>query len=123
MSDVGIVLVSHSKQLAQGVVELIHEVARDINLTYVGGSEGGIGTSFDQVEAIVATNPSPTLLAFFDLGSARMNLEIVAEVSDKNLLVQPVPFVEGAYTAASLLQAGADLEAILAQLSELTICK
>lgn len=124
MSKVGIILVSHSKHLAQGVVDLIAEVAKDVPLTYVGGTpEGEIGTSFDQVEAIVAENPCETLLAFFDLGSARMNMEMVADFSEKDIRIQQVPVVEGTYTAAALLQAGADLDTILAQLSELTIHK
>jgi len=52
MGSVGLVIVSHSKHIAEGVVELISEVAKDVPITYVGGTEdGGIGTSFDQVEA------------------------------------------------------------------------
>ncbi|MET3557200.1 dihydroxyacetone kinase phosphotransfer subunit [Streptococcus rupicaprae] len=124
MSKVGIILVSHSKQLAQGIADLIAEVAKDIDLTYVGGTpEGKIGTSFDQVQEIVDSNPCHTLLAFFDLGSARMNLEMVADFSDKDIRIQQVPVVEGAYIASALLQAGADLDTILAQLNELTINK
>lgn len=118
------IIVSHSKDLAQGVMALISEVAKDVPITFVGGTEdGGIGTSFDQVQAIVDKNPEERLLAFYDLGSARMNMELVADFSDKELLIQNVPLVEGAYTAAALLQAGADEEAILAQLAELTINK
>ncbi|TCD46617.1 PTS-dependent dihydroxyacetone kinase phosphotransferase subunit DhaM [Streptococcus sp. X16XC17] len=124
MSSVGIILVSHSKNLAQGVVDLISEVAKDVSLTYVGGTpEGEIGTSFDQVQEIVDQNPCETLLAFFDLGSARMNLEMVADFSEKEILIQQVPVVEGAYTAAALLQAGADLGAIQEQLKALEIQK
>ena len=53
MSDLGIIIVSHSKNIAQGVVDLISEVATDVAITYVGGTEdGGIGTSFDQVQAL-----------------------------------------------------------------------
>lgn len=124
MSSVGIILVSHSRNLAQGVVDLISEVAKDVSLTYVGGTpEGKIGTSFDQVQEIVDQNPCETLLAFFDLGSARMNLEMVADFSEKEILIQQVPVVEGAYTAAALLQAGADLETVQAQLAVLEIQK
>lgn len=124
MSDIGVVLISHSKNLAQGVVDLIKEVAKDVPLTYVGGtSEGGIGTSFEQVQSIVDENPCDHLLAFYDLGSARMNIEMVVDFSSKEILVQNVPFVEGAYTAAALLQAGADLATVLAQLEELVIKK
>ncbi|HEO1205259.1 TPA: PTS-dependent dihydroxyacetone kinase phosphotransferase subunit DhaM [Streptococcus agalactiae] len=124
MSDIGIIVVSHSKNIAQGVVDLISEVAKDISITYVGGTEDGeIGTSFDQVQQIVEQNDKKTLLAFFDLGSAKMNLELVADFSEKNIIINSVPVVEGAYTAAALLQAGADLDSIQSQLAELTINK
>lgn len=124
MNDLGIVIVSHSKHLAQGIVDLIHEVARDVPVTYIGGTEdGGIGSSFDGVEAIVEANPATELLAFYDLGSARMNLDLVSDFTEKSILVQHVPVVEGAYTAAALLQAGADKTSILTQLNELTITK
>ncbi|HEM9206532.1 TPA: PTS-dependent dihydroxyacetone kinase phosphotransferase subunit DhaM [Streptococcus agalactiae] len=124
MSDIGIIVVSHSKNIAQGVVDLISEVAKDVSITYVGGTEDGeIGTSFDQVQQIVEQNDKKTLLAFFDLGSAKMNLELVADFSEKNIITNSVPVVEGAYTAAALLQAGADLDSIQSQLAELTINK
>ncbi|MHA2844554.1 dihydroxyacetone kinase phosphoryl donor subunit DhaM [Streptococcus agalactiae] len=124
MSDIGIIVVSHSKNIAQGVVDLISEVAKDVSITYVGGTEDGeIGTSFDQVQQIVEQNDKKTLLAFFDLGSAKMNLELVADFSEKNIIINSVPVVKGAYTAAALLQAGADLDSIQSQLAELTINK
>lgn len=124
MSDIGIIVVSHSKNIAQGVVDLISEVAKDVSITYVDGTEDGeIGTSFDQVQQIVEQNDKKTLLAFFDLGSAKMNLELVADFSEKNIIINSVPVVEGAYTAAALLQAGADLDSIQSQLAELTINK
>lgn len=124
MSDIGIIVVSHSKNIAQGVVDLISEVAKDVSITYVGGTEDGeIGTSFDQVQQIVEQNDKKTLLAFFDLGSAKMNLELVADFSEKNIIINSVPVVEGAYTAAALLQAGAGLDSIQSQLAELTINK
>ena len=122
MTEVGIVIVSHSKWIAQGLVDLISEVAKDVVLTYVGGTEdGGIGTSFEQVQTIVEANEAEKILAFFDLGSARMNLELVADFSD--IIINNVPIVEGAYTAAALLQAGADLATIQEQLKELEIKK
>lgn len=124
MADVGIVVISHSKNIAQGVIDLISEVAKDVSITYVGGTEdGGIGTSFDQVQAVVDQNDKDTLLGFFDLGSAKMNLELVADFSDKEIIINSVPIVEGAYAAAALLQAGSDLDSIKSQLAELSINK
>ncbi len=124
MSNLGIVIVSHSKNIAQGVIDLISEVAKGISITYVGGTkDGGIGTSFDQVQRAIEENDKDTLLAFFDLGSAKMNLEMVADFTDKEVIINSVPIVEGAYTAAALLQAGADLETIRKQLADLSINK
>lgn len=124
MTDLGIIIISHSKGIASGIRDLLAEVAQDVAITSVGGTEdGGIGTSFDQVQKIVDENPKNDLLAFFDLGSARMNLEMVADFTDKEITIMQVPIVEGAYTAAALLQAGVDKEAILQQLLELEIKK
>lgn len=124
MNDIGIVIVSHSKNIAQGVVDLVREVAKDVEITYVGGTEdGGIGTSFERVKAVVEENSKETLLAFFDLGSAKMNLEMVTDFSDKTIHINYVPIVEGTYTAAALLQADAEQDAILAQLAELKMEK
>ena len=118
MPELGIVIVSHSADIAKGLVSLIREVAPDIPLTATGGLEdGGLGSSFDHVQVAVDSQPAKRLLAFYDLGSARMNLEMVEEFSDKEILI------EGAYAASALLQAGASEVEILSQINELTIQK
>ena len=124
MTKMGIVIASHSQAIAGGLVDLIREVAPDIALTWAGGLENGaLGSDFDQVQAAVETNVEDEILAFYDLGSARMNLEMVQEFSDKELGILQVPLVEGAYTAAALLQAGASQTEILSQVNQLTITK
>ncbi|MCJ1982239.1 PTS-dependent dihydroxyacetone kinase phosphotransferase subunit DhaM [Lactococcus piscium] len=124
MTDYGIVIVSHQKDIAKGIVALIREVAKDVAITYVGGTEdGGIGTSFEQVSAAISQNPKNKLLAFFDLGSAKMNLEIAIEMSDKQVELMLVPILEGSYTAAALLQANAAIDMIKSELSEMTLNK
>ena len=124
MPELGIVIVSHSADIAKGLVSLIREVAPDIPLTATGGLEdGGLGSSFDHVQVAVDSQPAKRLLAFYDLGSARMNLEMVEEFSDKEILIQQVPLIEGAYAASALLQAGASEVEILSQVNELTIQK
>ncbi|MCA7026181.1 PTS mannose family transporter subunit IIA, partial [Stenotrophomonas acidaminiphila] len=72
---------------------------------------------------VVSENPADTLLVFFDLGSAKMNLKMVTDFSDKSIIINRVPIVEGAYNAAALLQAGAELSVIQIQLAELEINK
>ena len=124
MTKVGLVLVSHSEQIAQGLYQLIREVAQDIDISYVGGTEdGGIGTSFDRIQTAIEENPAQLLLTFYDLGSARMNLEMVSEFSEKEVHILNTPLIEGAYSAAALLQAGVPLDQVLSQLEELVITK
>lgn len=124
MAEYGIVIVSHSFNLAQGVYDLISEVSKDINVTFIGGTEDKtIGTDFNLVLNAIETNASDHLLAFFDLGSARMNLELAMDMSEKDITIFQVPIVEGAYTASALLQAGAPIESIKEQLKELEIVK
>lgn len=124
MSEYGIVIMSHSADIAQGVHNLIDEVAKDVAITHAGGDdEGGIGTSFDAALEMIESNLKDKLLAFFDLGSAKMNLEMAIEMTDKEVTVYSVPVVEGSYTAAALLQAEASIEMVEAQLKELQINK
>ena len=52
MADTGILIVSHSKNLAQGLFDLISQVAADVAISYVGGlDDGSIGTSFEGIQA------------------------------------------------------------------------
>ncbi|MFR2165946.1 MAG: PTS-dependent dihydroxyacetone kinase phosphotransferase subunit DhaM [Streptococcus salivarius] len=123
MPELGIVIVSHSADIAKGLVSLIREVAPDIPLTATGGLEdGGLGSSFDHVQVAVDSQPAKRSWPL-RLGSARMNLEMVEEFSDKEILIQQVPLIEGAYAASALLQAGASEVEILSQINELTIQK
>ena len=124
MDKIGILCVSHSHDLALGLQALIQQVTKDLPLAFVGGiEENEIGTSFDTINQAIEELAADRILAFFDLGSARMNLELASDFSEKEILIQPVAFVEGTYAAAALLQAGASEEDILKQLSELEIRK
>lgn len=124
MEKKGIIVISHVHAIAEGIAQLIKEVAADVDVQVVGGlSETEIGTSFDQALAAINENSADQLLAFYDLGSARMNLEMAQEMSDKDITLYDVPVVEGAYTAAALIQAGVSKEAIEEQLKEMEMTK
>ncbi len=124
MEKTGIIVVSHVYGIAEGIGQLIKEVAADVDVQVVGGlSETEIGTSFEGILEAVNKNTADTLLAFYDLGSARMNLEMVQEMSEKSIEIYDVPVVEGAYTAAALLQAEVSIASIEEQLKELKIVK
>ncbi|AEP01091.1 dihydroxyacetone kinase phosphoryl donor subunit DhaM [Heyndrickxia coagulans] len=119
---VGIVIVSHIPEIAAGLATLLKEAAKDVSITYAGGTDdGGVGTSFDKMNAAIAENEADDLFAFYDLGSAKMNLEMAMEMSDKYIRLMDTAFVESAYTAAALIQADAELEEILKQLEPLKV--
>ncbi|EUJ41366.1 dihydroxyacetone kinase phosphoryl donor subunit DhaM [Brochothrix campestris] len=122
MTNAGIVIVSHVPELAEGVVRLLKEAAKDVPITFSGGNDDGeIGTSFSVIEAALANNSGDEIYAFYDLGSAKMNLEMVAELSAKNIVIYDTAFIEGAYTAAALLATGAKRSFVEEQLQSLTI--
>ncbi|MGM0213458.1 dihydroxyacetone kinase phosphoryl donor subunit DhaM [Enterococcus sp. AZ109] len=118
----GVLLISHTSEIPEGLRRLIREVAPDISITTAGGLEAGaIGTSMERILAAIEENESDELFAFYDLGSAKMNLEMAIEFTDKKVELFDVAMVEGAYTASALLSAGAGEEEITAQLKALTI--
>ena len=117
MADpVGLVIVSHSARLAQGVAELAGQMAPDVPLVPAGGSpEGGLGTDYDAVCAAVGeADRGSGVLLLYDVGSARMTAEMVLEsVPDSvRAVMAAAPLVEGAVAAAVAAQGGADLEAV-----------
>ncbi|QQP71356.1 PTS-dependent dihydroxyacetone kinase phosphotransferase subunit DhaM [Carnobacterium sp. CS13] len=120
--EYGVLLVSHVEGLADGVATLVNEVAKEVSIKSAGGtSEGEVGTSFEKIEAALQSFEEENILAFYDLGSAKMNLELAIETSDKTVTLYDAAFVEGAYTASALLQAEAPLDAIEEQLKALVV--
>lgn len=120
--SLGITLVSHSPKIVAGLSDLLSQVAKDVSITIAGGTEqNDIGTSMDKIMTAFEENKADEILAFYDLGSAKMNLEMSQEFASKKVHLYDVAFIEGAYTAATLLQAGVDLSTIEAQLVPLKI--
>jgi len=113
MSRVGLVVVSHSAKLAEGVVEVAAQMAPDVTVVAAGGTaDGGIGTDFDAVDAAVdRAEGGAGVVVLYDLGSARMVAELVLESladPDSALLVD-APLVEGTVAAAVAAQGGSAL--------------
>jgi len=118
----GILISSHVPALAEGVVTLLKGSAPNIPITYAGGTdEGDIGASFEKIQAAVEANEGEEILAFYDLGSAMMTLQLVQEMSDKPIHLMDVALVEGAFTAAVLIQSEVSKDVILQQLEPLKI--
>ncbi|MFQ4147959.1 dihydroxyacetone kinase phosphoryl donor subunit DhaM [Arthrobacter sp. LAPM80] len=114
--NVGLVIVSHSAQLAAGVVELAAQMARDVVLVPAGGmDDGGIGTSLEKVMAALGQADSGAgAVVLTDLGSAVMTAESALEFlgNPENILLADAPLVEGAIAAAVTAQGGASLAAV-----------
>jgi PTS hybrid protein len=112
---VGLVLVSHSPQIAEGTAELVRQMAGEVELAAVGGdSDGGFGTDPERIEAAVRDLDADEVLVFMDLGSAVLSAETVlemlpAEAGERVWLVD-APFVEGAFAAGVVASVGADAE-------------
>lgn len=122
MSKYGILVVSHVSEIAEGTKRLLEQVAKNVNVTIAGGIESnGIGTSIETIQLAIENNSSSELLAFYDLGSAKMNLELCIELTDKKVHMFDVPIVEGAYTAAALAEVEVSIQEISEQLKSMKI--
>lgn len=120
----GILIVSHVAEIGDGLKRLIEEVAKDVPITVAAGtSDGEVGTEFDKVSQAIEENAGKELFAFYDLGSAKMNLEMAVEMTDKSVQIYNTALVEGCYNAAALIQAGVETPEIEQTLETLVLEK
>lgn len=114
--SVGLVIVSHSAPLAEGVVELARQMAPEVRVVAAGGlPDGSIGTDFEKVSAALSDADSGSgAVLLYDLGSAQMTAELAVEsLGDPSTsIVADAPLVEGAVAAAVAAQGGSGLEAV-----------
>ena len=119
---VGIVLVSHSADLAAGLRELLAQIGSDtVPVIVAGGTDDGrIGTSYELVaKAIASADRGGGVVVLPDLGSAVLTARTVLEDSPReDVTIVDAPFVEGAVAAAVTAAAGGDLDAVVAATQE-----
>ena len=112
-ANVGLVLVSHSPDLASGVRELAAQMAPSVTIGVAAGDiDGGLGTSFDTVlDVVEEALERGRVVILTDIGSSTMTAESVLEFldSDDAVLVD-APFVEGAIAAAVACEQGGTLD-------------
>ncbi|MFT8312274.1 MAG: dihydroxyacetone kinase phosphoryl donor subunit DhaM [Sporolactobacillus sp.] len=101
---VGIVLVSHSRKIVEGIKELASQMAKDAPVALAGGTEDDrLGTDMSKISnAIHDVYSEDGVLVFFDMGSAYMNAQMALDfLEDDSSKVEIVDaaFVEGAITA------------------------
>jgi phosphoenolpyruvate---glycerone phosphotransferase subunit DhaM len=112
---VGLVLVSHSPQIAEGTADLVRQMAGEVEVVAVGGdADGGFGTDPERIRAAIENLDADGALIFMDLGSAVLSAETVLEMlsSEEREKVRLVdaPFVEGAFAAGVEASTGSDAD-------------
>jgi phosphoenolpyruvate-protein phosphotransferase/dihydroxyacetone kinase phosphotransfer subunit len=120
---VGIVIVSHSRRIAEGVVELAREMGgEDVTIEAAGGTdeEDALGTDAMRVLASIEEAYSDDgVLVLMDLGSAVMSAEMAVEMLEEDrrehVLLCEAPLVEGAVAAAIAAKLGRSLEAVASE--------
>ncbi|WP_088240412.1 phosphoenolpyruvate--protein phosphotransferase [Calothrix rhizosoleniae] len=121
---VGIIIVSHSKQLAEGVRELsLQMVQGEVAVAIAAGiddPENPLGTDTMQVyQAIASVYSDDGVLVLMDLGSAVMSAEMALEFfpdeQRQNMHLCAAPLVEGTIAAVVAAASGQDIHQVMAE--------
>ena len=118
---VGIVVASHSRRLAEGVVELAQMMAPNVPIAAAGGLEDDTpGTSCRKIlGAMTQVYSDDGVAILMDIGSAVMTAEIAMELFNRpKMRLVDCPLVEGAVVAAIESNQGASLDQIERRASE-----
>lgn len=116
---IGIVIVSHSPKIAEGVMELADQMTQQrVRVIPAGGvDDNTIGTNAERIyDAIRRADSGDGVLVLLDLGSAVMSAQIAVEMLDEearhSVQLSEAPLVEGAILAAVEASLGHDLETV-----------
>ncbi|MBU7584808.1 MAG: phosphoenolpyruvate--protein phosphotransferase [Nostoc sp. TH1S01] len=121
---VGIVIVSHSKQLALGVQELAAQMVQGkVAIAVAAGiddAENPLGTDALKIyEAIASVFSDDGVLVLMDLGSAVMNaemaVEFLPEAHQEKVYLCEAPLVEGAIAATVAASTGKNIQQVIAE--------
>jgi phosphoenolpyruvate---glycerone phosphotransferase subunit DhaM len=120
---VGLVLISHSGTLVEGLREMVAQVAGDeVAVATAGGTEDGrLGTSAPRIASAIRQaldSGADEALVLLDLGSAALSLELALEELDPadrvRVRITEAPLVEGAILAAVQASIGSPIEQVVA---------
>jgi phosphoenolpyruvate---glycerone phosphotransferase subunit DhaM len=114
---VGIVVVSHSADIAAGILALATQMAGpEVPFQGVGGSaDGGLGTDADRIAAALdAADQGDGVVVLGDLGSAILTVRSVLEDHEgSGARLVDAPLVEGAIAAAVTASAGLPIDDVV----------
>lgn len=129
---VGMVIVSHSKNLAEALVDLARQVAsKDAPIAFaagVGPNRETFGTDATDIMAAVEKVDSPDgIIVLMDIGSsvlsAQMAMELLPPEISKHVHLCSAPLVEGAIAAAVQISLGSPIEMVLSEAQHATLPK
>lgn len=113
---IGIVVVSHSSKVAEGVVDIAKQVSNEaIPIMAAGGtSDGRIGTDAMKIkDAIEAVDQGNGVLIFVDLGSAILSAETAIDLlGAESVEIVDAPLVEGVIASSVQVTITNDIEDI-----------
>lgn len=115
---VGIVIISHSEKLAEGVLDATKIMADGCPVAAAGGADdGGYGTSYEKIRnAVESVHSDSGVLLLADMGSAVMTAEMVLEdLGYPDAFLLDCPLAEGAIAASLSSVCGDDLETVKQQ--------
>lgn len=122
---VGIVIVSHSPKVSEGIRELALEMADPgVRIIAAGGmADGALGTDAVRISGAVAEADSGEgVVILVDIGSAVMSSGLALELMEESLRgrvrIADAPILEGALGAAVQASIGAPLEDVAAAAEE-----
>lgn len=115
---VGIVIVSHSWKIAEGIKDLCAQVAPRASIIAAGGMEDlEIGTDAVKImEAISEADDGGGVVILADLGSGVMSAEMAIDLLEDETIdarMVDAPIVEGAVAAAVEAGCGSDIDAVI----------
>jgi PTS hybrid protein len=114
---VGIVVVSHSSELAEGLADLAAQMAGpDVRIEAAGGlPDGSLGTDEDRVRAAIkAADQGSGVVILGDLGSAILTVRSVLDRhGNGHVRLADAPIVEGAIAAAVTASADMPLDDVV----------
>lgn len=126
---INILLASHSKKLADGLREILIQMAPDVKILASGGDKyGNIGSNFDEINELINKYAKDDgLIIFFDLGSSMMNCQMAIDMLDEEkkskVYLSGTPLIETSVQAAVNASSGETLDEIISYLETYPVNK
>ncbi|OUO29142.1 dihydroxyacetone kinase phosphoryl donor subunit DhaM [Eubacterium sp. An3] len=120
MAKIGVVIVSHSEYIANGLKDLVNEMNDgSVPVIAAGGADGGrIGTSAIRIQnAIESLEDCEHILIYADLGSSVLSAETAIDIVDEDLAekvqIVDAPIVEGSLAGVVQATISDDVEEVI----------